>query len=163
MTRMGKKRIWTEVQLCGAIKTSTSLRQVLVKLGLGHDAGGNYQQIQKYIKELGLDTSHFKGRGWSKGMTGLFRPKVPLEKILIKGISYHSFKLKKRLFLAKLKPECCERCGWAERTDEGHLPLELDHINGNHLDNRLNNLRVLCPNCHSLTPSYRGRVGRRKK
>ena len=160
------KRSWTEKQLRQAVKTSSSYRQVLSKLNL-REAGGNYEQIKKYIKEFSLDITHFKGRGWNAGLTGIGKPRIPLKDILVKGSSYQSFKLKNRLFSIGLKQQNCERCGWAERSLGGYLPLELDHINGDRNDNRLRNLRVLCPNCHSLTPTHRGRkrikiAGKRK-
>jgi hypothetical protein len=151
-----KKRSWTEKQLKEAVKTSLSFRQVLNKLGL-RSAGGNYSQIGKYAKEYKLNTSHFKGYAWNKGLTGTGKPRLLLEDILVKDSYFQSHKLKHRLFTAKLKPRHCEICGWAVMTIDGYLPLELDHINGDHNDNRLENLRVLCPNCHSLTPHHRGR------
>ncbi|KKU83102.1 MAG: hypothetical protein UY12_C0044G0005 [Parcubacteria group bacterium GW2011_GWA2_47_8b] len=151
-----RRRSWAESELKSAVQKSTSYRQVLVKLNL-RDAGGNYSQIKKYIKEYKLDIKHFKGQAWNKGLIGIGKPIIPLEEILVKGSCYQSFKLKKRLFLARLKPEFCEQCKWAKKTSDGYLPLELDHINGNRHDNRLSNLRVLCPNCHSLTPHHRGR------
>ena len=151
-----KRRTWTADQLRNAVEDSLSYRQVLAKLKL-REAGGNYIQIKKYIKEYNLDIKHFKGRTWNKGLIGIGKPRIPIEKILVKNSYFQSFKLKKRLFADKLKPQYCEQCGWAKRTENGYLPLELDHINSNRYDNRLENLRVLCPNCHSLTPNHRGR------
>ena len=151
-----KKRTWTEKQLKNAVISSFSLRQVLSKLGL-KEAGGNYAQLKKYIKEYKLDDSHFKGRGWNKGLIGIGKPRLSLETILVENSDFQSFKLKKRLFKEGLKLKNCEECGWSKTTEDGYLPLELDHINGKHRDNRLENLRVLCPNCHSLKPSHRGR------
>lgn len=155
-----KKRSWTELQLINAVKNAFSYRQVLKALGL-RMAGGNYEQVKRYIKEYKLDINHFKGRGWNRGMKGIGIARIPLEKILTKNNSFQSFKLKKRLFAAGLKSQHCEECKWDKRTEDGYLPLELDHINGDRHDNRLENLRVLCPNCRSLKPTHRGR--RRKK
>lgn len=151
-----RKRSWTVDQLRDAVVSSTSYRQVIAKIGL-RPTGGNYDQVKKYIKENNFITDHFKGRGWNRGLKGIGRPKIPLEDILVKGSSFQSYKLKRRLFNAGLKPKHCEECGWAEQTEDGYLPLELDHINGDRHDNRIENLRVLCPNCHSLKPTHRSR------
>lgn len=51
----------------------------------------------------------------------------------------------------------CEDCGWAKSSEDGRIPVELDHINGDRHDNRLENLRILCPNCHSLRLTHRGK------
>jgi len=150
------RRRWNEQQLKSAVENSKSYRQVLHKLGL-IEAGGNYEQIRKYIKEYNFDIKHFTGKVWNKGLRGIGKPRLSLESILVKNSSYQSFKLKKRLFVAGIKKQKCEKCGWAQKNADGYLPLELDHINGDHNDNRLENLRVLCPNCHSLKPNHRGR------
>ena len=151
-----RTRTWNIIHLKNAVNTCTSYRQVLTKLGL-REAGGNYSQIKKYIKEYKLSIKHFKGQGWKKGLSGLDLPRIPLEKILIKNSNFQSYKLKKRLFAAGLKTARCEECGWKKISVDGRLPLELDHINGNSQDNRIENLRILCPNCHSLKPTHRGR------
>lgn len=151
-----RRRSWSNDQLTDAVKESFSYRQVLQKIGL-REAGGNYEQVKKYIKELGLKIDHFRGKAWNKGLKGIGTPRIPLEKILVKNSLYQSYKLKNRLFTTKLKPRHCEECGWAKKTNEGQLPLELDHINGDRHDNRLENLRILCPNCHSLKSTHRGR------
>jgi 5-methylcytosine-specific restriction endonuclease McrA len=156
-----RKRKWTEDSLKKAVISSTSIRQVLNKIGL-IEAGGNYSQIKKYIKEINIDTRHFKGKGWNKGLTGIGIPRISLENVLVKNSDFQSFKLKKRLFLAGLKNKKCEECGWSKLSEDGRIPLELDHINGDHMDNRLENLRILCPNCHSLKPTHRGRNKRKQ-
>ena len=151
-----KKRSWNEKQLKQAAKESFSFRQVLHKLNL-REAGGNYSQVKKYLEEYKINTRHFRGKGWSKGLKIETPAKIPLDKILQLGSNFQSYKLKKRLFAAKLKFPKCEICGWSKKSLDGRIPLELDHINGNSHDNRLENLRVLCPNCHSLQPTHRGR------
>jgi 5-methylcytosine-specific restriction endonuclease McrA len=114
-------------------------------------------QVQFRIQELRLDTAHFKGMGWNKGTTYHTKVRPHINELLIVGGSAQSYKLKKRLYESGLKQPKCELCGWAQVSVDGRIPVELDHINGDHSDNRIENLRVLCPNCHSLQPTHRGK------
>ena len=156
-----RKRSWTKIDLKIAVKNSTSIRQVLQKLNL-REAGGNYTQINHAIKDYALCINHFTGKGWSKGLTGIGKPFILIDKILVKNSRFQSHKLKKRLFKEGFKKPKCEECGWAKTSIDGRIPIELDHINGDHMDNRIENLRILCPNCHSLKPTHRG-LNRKKK
>lgn len=151
-----RKRSWTTEDLIEAVKASKSIRQVLEKLKLVQ-AGGNYDQVKKYIKVHNLNTGHFIGRAWNKGLIGRYLPHISTQEILKKGSSFQSFKLKQRLFIEKIKQPKCEECGWAKKSEDGRIPVELDHINGDKFDNRLENLRILCPNCHSLKLTHRGK------
>ena len=148
-------RKWSDQDLVNAVKSSYSVRQVLKCLNLV-PAGGNYQHVQRIIAEHGLNTSHFLGRGWSAGMKFRFRPKLLLENVMVENSYYQSYKLKQRLFITGLKKPECEICGWCEKAKDGRIPVELDHANGNHMDHRPENLRILCPNCHSLQATHRG-------
>jgi hypothetical protein len=150
------RKTWTKIQLKEAVKVSYSYRQVLNKLNL-KPAGGNYVQLKKYIKEYNFDVGHFKGKGWNRGLQFLFTPKIPLDKILVKDNNFQSYKLKNRLIKEGLKKPQCEECGWSQKSFDGRLPLELHHIDGDPHNNSLSNLQILCPNCHSLKPNYRGR------
>lgn len=149
-------RKWDPLLLPEIVKGSRSLRETLGKLGL-RQAGGNYTQLKKYLELMQIDTSHFTGKGWNIERLNLVHEKALLSDIMVKNSSYQSYKLKKRLFQESLKTERCEKCGWAEKATDGRIPLELHHINGNRTDNRLENLQVLCPNCHSLQPNHRGK------
>ncbi len=149
-------RSWSAESLEDAVRDSSSIRQVMIKLRLV-PAGGNYVQISREIKNRKINTAHFTGQGWSKGKTIPRSPMIPTKHILVSDSGFQSFKLKKRLFAEGLKTPACEMCGWAEKSIDGRVPLELDHMNGNRRDNRIENLRVLCPNCHSLQPTHRGR------
>lgn len=156
-----KPRKWAIHDLRKAVKESTSIRSVIRKLGLV-PAGGNYSQIHKYLERYKINHNHFKGAAWNKGMKGMSFYRQPLEEVLRKGSNCQSFKLKKRLFFAGIKKPKCELCGWDEMNKDGYQPLELDHVNGDSSDNRLENLRILCPNCHSLQPTHRGRNMRKR-
>jgi hypothetical protein len=150
-----KSKTWTELQLREATSRSRSLRQILQFLHL-QEAGGNYEQIKKYLRIYNIDTNHLKGRGWNKGLKRSFIPTLKIQEILVENSTFQSYKLRNRLFKENIKKQRCELCGWAKISEDGRIPLELDHINGNKHDNRLENLRILCPNCHSLQATHRG-------
>ena len=156
VVHIAKIRSWTDEQLKTAIQRSGSYRGVLILLGLV-PAGGNYEQVKRRASELDISTAHFTGKGWRIGSTKPSVPQVPLELLLVRGANVQSYKLKAKLFAAGLKTPQCEMCGWAKAADDGRIPVELDHINGDRYDNRISNLRVLCPNCHSLQPTHRGK------
>lgn len=144
---------YTEQQLRDAIASSSSKHEALIKLGVVAE-GGNYRVVNKAIKRYNIDISHMIKKGWSKGKT--IGPKRPITDYLSNKYSIQSHPLRKRLISEGYKSHRCENCDltkWLEKP----IPLELDHINGNHEDNSLHNLRLLCPNCHSTTSTYRGK------
>ena len=149
-------RSYTDEDLVKAIHESHSLADTLRKLGL-RPAGGNYTLLKRKIEELELDTSHFRGQGWSKGKKQTHVTRQSLDKILIENSTYkNSNSLRKRLINEGVFEHVCVNCELDTWLDQP-IPLELDHINGNNRDNRLENLRLLCPNCHALTATYRGK------
>lgn len=147
-----KLRKYTLEQLIKAIKTSFSYRQVLQKLSVT-PAGGNYEVLKRAIKHFNLDASHFRGQGWNKGQS--FLPRYSLDHYFNSEI-VHTSRFKQRLIdegVFKYKCSCCGLKEWLGNP----IPLELDHIDGNSQNNKKENLRLLCPNCHALTPTYRGK------
>lgn len=148
-----KARQWSDDDLRRAVLGARSLAAIVRALGL-RAAGGNFAHVRRRIEELGLDTSHVLGQGWNLGRSpGVKRP---LSEILVAGRWTSTHALKLRLLRAGLKRPACELCGWAQRAADGRVPVELDHVNGDRDDNRLENLRILCPNCHALQPTHRG-------
>ncbi|MFE1506572.1 HNH endonuclease [Streptomyces sp. NPDC058726] len=144
----------TEKTLREAVAASASIKEVLRRLGI-NPVGGNHTHISRRIASLGIDTSHFTGRprkaASSQGDPLTLRTpqegRVPGSRLL-------------RLLLRSGVPESCALCGTGPRWNDKPLRLEVDHINGDWWDNRAENLRPLCPNCHAVTDTYRGRRGR---
>jgi hypothetical protein len=150
------KAKYTDKDIIDAIKSSRSIRQALIKLNI-RPVGGNYKIIHNNINRLNIDISHFDGQAWSKGVDLGFKPRRSLEEILVKDSPHKTtYTLKLRLIREGLLKEVCSNCGLSEWCDK-KIPLELEHINGINNDNRLENLTLLCPNCHALTSTYRGK------
>jgi hypothetical protein len=150
------KHSYTNEELQKAISLSFSIANVLKLLGLA-PKGGNYRTIKKRIKSLNIDTSHFTGQGWNKNKVyKRYFKSVLLADILKKNVDYSSHKLKNRLLYEGLKQRKCEQCELTEWNDKP-LSLELHHIDGDYLNNTIENLLLLCPNCHSCTENYRGK------
>lgn len=128
---------------------------MLRKLGL--QPASNAVTLRKYLVKYSIDTSHFNpllNRPQSRnGST-----KIPLTQILIRDSSYASNSgLKNRLVKEGVLKYCCTKCKNRGRWKNNSLVLQLEHRNGIHTDNRIENLELLCPNCHSQTNTYAGR------
>jgi 5-methylcytosine-specific restriction endonuclease McrA len=149
------RRKWTDEQLTEVVKTSFSLAGVIRGLGLCL-FGQSYVTVKKHIKRLNLDTSHFTGRGHLKGKTHNWSKAISLDQILVKGSGFNTFHLKHKLLkLGLLEYKCtiCKLVDWQGKC----LSLQLDHVNGDSSDHRFENLRLLCPNCHSQTDTFAGK------
>lgn len=156
-------RKWTDETLIEAVKRSTSVNGVFKYLGL-RVGGGSHQIIKERIKALKLDTTHFTGQAWSKGMTLKGHPVHPLDEILIINSTYqNTVHLKTRLLKESRIINKCAECGCEPVWRGKQLVLRLDHINGKRNDNRIENLRLLCPNCDSQQPTFCGRNIRKSK
>ncbi len=151
--RRKSRRAWTDYDLAVAVRESVSYSEVGRRLGY-ITSGGVHRFVKRHIARLGLDTSHFVGQSWAKGRSFAGQRKRPLSEILVQNSTYMSTgRLRRRLITEGLKPACCEMCEIATWRGKP-LPLELDHINGDHADNRIENLRIVCPNCHAVTETW---------
>lgn len=144
-------RKYTKEQLILAVQSSISIREALIKLNVS-PYGGNYKVIKDYIQKLNLDTSHFTGQTHSRGKN--FGPKRPIEDYLSNKHRISSHKLRKRLISEGFFEHKCYCCG-NKQWNEQPIPVELEHKDGNHHNNDLHNLTLLCPNCHAQTSTYR--------
>ncbi len=144
----------SDQEILDAVKASRSFAQALKKLGLR--PGRTPSTLKRRIELLGVDTSHLTGMAWRRGSGVPVTPAFPLDKVLVVGRLTPMSKLKQRLLEAGVKERKCEICS-RDTWNGKPIPLELDHVNGRRDDNRLGNLRLVCPNCHAQTPTYRGR------
>lgn len=154
------KNKWNETNLREIIKNSTNKSDTLRNLGL-KSFTGNYDTLNKYIRQYNINISHFRR---PINYQNLNPNKKPLSEILVSGSTYVSrSSLKKRLYDEGLKEPICEKCGQDEWWYGEKIGLILDHINGINNDHRLENLRILCPNCNATLPTHCGKNVRDKK
>lgn len=150
---------YTEEQFINAVKEGHSYAEVCRIIGIT-PKGGNLNTVKKKIQQLNLDMSHFTGARWNKGLTSENHPSIKkknISEILIENSGWNSHNIKKRILSEGLKEYKCECCGLTEWLGKP-ISLELHHLNGIHTDNRLENLQILCPNCHAQTDNYSGKV-----
>ena len=143
---MKKWEKFTRQEIEQFVKESNSYIQLALKCGYDNASGSAYRNIKQMISDLNLDVSHFKGQGWNKN-----------------NFDYSRFTYGKKIKSAEavkaivaLRGHKCEKCGLTEWLGKP-IPLELHHIDGKELNSTLDNLILLCPNCHAFTDNYRGR------
>ncbi len=150
-------RSYTDQDIIDAVRASFSIRQVLRMLRLS-PTGCNYKGMHAHFARLDLDTPHFTGQGHLRGKTHGWTPKRPLSEILVQNSTYLSNRsLKFRLLREGLLTNRCAVCDLEPMWQGKPLVLVLDHINGDCTDHRMENLRLLCPNCNSQQPTFAGK------
>lgn len=147
LTNQGK---WTKEKLINAVNKSDCKSDVLRELNIKLNSG-NFQTLDKKLREFGIDDSklvydYSRGNKW--------KPKIGDHEIFKENSTYRSGALKRKIIKNGLIPYKCQKCGIINEWLGEEIVLHLDHINGINNDNRIDNLRFLCPNCHSQTSTY---------
>ena len=129
------------------------------KMGIENVGGEDYKEVRQLAQELGVELKFT----YKRNVLSNHNPKIEIKDILVENSTYKdTTKLKKRLFKEGIKEYKCEKCGITEWQGEP-ISLQIHHINGIHNDNRLDNIQILCPNCHSQTETYSGKNSNREK
>ncbi len=133
-----------------ACENAVSKQEILERLGVT-PRGGPFNTLNRWAEKNGVTLP-----SGNSGSVASSRKEIPLEEILVEGSEYKSARLKKRLVEAGLLEDTCsaDGCTVSSSWNGSPIVLQLDHINGNHRDNRIENLRILCPNCHSQTETW---------
>lgn len=143
---MKKWETFSKDDLQKIVKESFSFREVANKCGYSMTGGGSIKSIKEMISYYNFDTSHFLGQGWNKNNFDYSRFK-----------NGQSIKVASALkALTNLRGHKCEKC-LNEFWNDAKIPLEIHHKDGNNLNNELDNLQLLCPNCHAQTENWRGK------
>ena len=145
---------YSEAEARKAVANSLSYAEALRRLGM-RPAGGNHRTLQKYVEVWEIPTDHFDPIFAQRRQRR--REVTPLEEVLVEHSTYSRGCLKRRLYATGLKQRMCELCGQGELWRGRRMALILDHSNGVATDNRIENLRIVCPNCASTLDTHCGR------
>ena len=153
MGNIARWRLLPKEEIEQIVKESYSDREVARKIGYSVNGGGTMKSLHSMYSELNLDTSHFKGQGWNKD-------NYDYESLKPNTYKKNGESLLKPIIA--LRGRKCENCGLEEWLNQP-IPLEVHHIDGDHYNNSLDNLQLLCPNCHSFTENWRRKNTSKKK
>ena len=148
------RRKYTRDQIAEAVRQSTSVVQVLRHLGVKYRSGEAWRLVRSYIAEYKLDTTHFKGHGQNKGKPSIRRKTPDQVLVVLDGVYRENGRILRRALLELGVQHTCLECGQSPMWRGKPLVLQVDHQNGDWKDCRRENLRFLCPNCHSQTESF---------
>jgi hypothetical protein len=148
---------YSEEELAAAIADSRSWAETLRRLGYC-PTGGNATTLKKRVTALGISTAHFDPYAAVRERNN--RGLTPLDEVLVEGSTYSRASLKRRLYEAGLKRPVCELCEQGEEWKGRRISLIIDHVNGVRDDHRIENLRIVCPNCAAALDTHCGRQNR---
>jgi len=135
-------RDYSDDQFKTAVANNKSVAGVLRELKL-RPVGGNYKTVHRNVQLFQLNTDHWTNQGWNKGHQ-------------LKDWSHYRRNTDLKKHLVKDRGHMCESC-LNNKWMQVDITLELEHIDGDVTNNQIDNLKLLCPNCHSLTPTWRRR------
>ena len=140
------------------IENSKSINEILKNLNVNANGSGAYRTFRNHCNRLGLEPPVYNNGN------SVIGPKIDLVNILVENSSYQNIsRLKQRLIKEKILNYKCVECGNEGEWMGKPITLQLDHINGVHNDNRIENLRFMCPNCHSQTDTHSGKNKKKNK
>ena len=154
--KKSKYEILGKEKLQEIVNSSNSYREVIIKSGLSPNGSGGYEILKKYINNMGIDISVLDVNRSKERESHLSeqRKETPNENMFVENSTSIRNIVRRRILRDGLKDYKCDLCGNKGEWKEKELSLHLDHINGISNDNRLENLRFLCPNCHSQTINF---------